>query len=170
MNKYDYTEEEIINYVNGIKVSNEFLEELESNADLQKEVSTLKNDLFLMENIEDSNMLKESKIKSAINIKDGIIDYILYFSKLTPLASRGDDNNEEDKKIKDIYLYKNIEIYKSGSEYYINISNIKNFCIIEHNGEKIVNILSKKDNYSYILKKGNYNIKADDYEASINIE
>ncbi|WP_300716639.1 hypothetical protein [uncultured Brachyspira sp.] len=170
MNKYDYTEEEIINYVNGIKVSNEFLEELESNADLQKEVSTLKNDLFLMENIEDSNMLKESKIKSAINIKDGIIDYILYFSKLTPLASRGDDNSEEDKKIKDIYVYKNIEIYKSGSEYYINISNIKNFCIIEHNGDKIVNILSKKDNYSYILKKGNYNIKADGYEASINIE
>ena len=59
MSKYNYTEEEIINYVNGIKVSDDFLQELESNADLQREVSSLKNDLFLMENIEDSNMLKD---------------------------------------------------------------------------------------------------------------
>ena len=39
MSKYNYTEEEIINYVNGIKVSDDFLKELESNTDLQKEVS-----------------------------------------------------------------------------------------------------------------------------------
>ena len=166
MSKYNYTEEEIINYVNGIKVSDDFLEELESNADLQREVSSLKNDLFLMENIEDSNMLKESKIKPIINIKDSIIDYMLYFSKLTPLASRG----EEDNKIKDIYVYKNIEIYKSDNQYYINISNIKNWCVIEYNGEKIVNIFGQKDNYSSELKNGNYNIKSDNDEVSINIE
>ena len=166
MGKYNYTEEEIINYVNGIKVSNDFLEELESNADLQREVSSLKNDLFLMENIEDSNMLKESKIKPIINIKNSIIDYILYFSKLTPLASRG----EEDNKIKDIYVYKNIEIYKSDNQYYININNIKNWCVIEYNGEKIVNIFGQRDNYSSELKKGNYNIKLDNDEVSINIE
>uniref|UniRef100_UPI003F4B2221 hypothetical protein n=1 Tax=Brachyspira catarrhinii TaxID=2528966 RepID=UPI003F4B2221 len=166
MSKYNYTEEEIINYVNGIKVSDDFLQELESNADLQREVSSLKNDLFLMENIEDSNMLKESKIKPIINIKDSIIDYMLYFSKLTPLASRG----EEDNKIKDIYVYKNIEIYKSDNQYYINISNIKNWCVIEYNGEKIVNIFGQKDNYSSELKNGNYNIKVDNDEISINIE
>ena len=166
MSKYNYTEEEIINYVNGIKVSDDFLKELESNVDLQREVSSLKNDLFLMENIEDSNMFKESKIKSIINIKNGIIDYMLYFSKLTPLASRGED----DKKIKDIYVYKNIEIYKSDNKYYININNIKNWCIIEYNGEKIVNIFGERDNYSSDLKNGNYNIKADDNEVSINIE
>ena len=166
MSKYNYTEEEIINYVNGIKVSDDFLQELESNADLQREVSSLKNDLFLMENIDDSNMLKESKIKPIINIKDSIIDYMLYFSKLTPLASRG----EEDNKIKDIYVYKNIEIYKSDNQYYININNIKNWCVIEYNGEKIVNIFGQRDNYSSELKKGNYNIKADNDEVSINIE
>ncbi|AEM21498.1 hypothetical protein Bint_0873 [Brachyspira intermedia PWS/A] len=166
MSKYNYTEEEIINYVNGIKVSDDFLEELESNADLQREVSSLKNDLFLMENIEDSNMLKESKIKPIINIKDSIIDYMLYFSKLTPLASRG----EEDNKIKDVYVYKNIEIYKSDNQYYINISNIKNWCVIEYNGEKIVNIFGQRDNYSSELKNGNYNIKVDNDEVSINIE
>ena len=166
MSKYNYTEEEIINYVNGIKVSDDFLQELESNADLQREVSSLKNDLFIMENIEDSNMLKESKIKPVINIKDSIIDYMLYFSKLTPLASRG----EEDNKIKDIYVYKNIEIYKSDNQYYININNIKNWCVIEYNGEKIVNIFGQRDNYSSELKKGNYNIKADNDEVSINIE
>ena len=166
MGKYNYTEEEIINYVNGIKVSDDFLQELESNADLQREVSSLKNDLFLMENIEDSNMLKESKIKPIINIKDSIIDYMIYFSKLTPLASRG----EEDNKIKDIYVYKNIEIYKSDNQYYININNIKNWCVIEYNGEKIVNIFGQRDNYSSELKKGNYNIKLDNDEVSINIE
>ncbi|MEI0557597.1 hypothetical protein [Brachyspira intermedia] len=166
MSKYNYTEEEIINYVNGIKVSDDFLQELESNADLQREVSSLKNDLFLMENIEDSNMLKESKIKPIINIKDSIIDYMLYFSKLTPLASRGEENN----KIKDVYVYKNIEIYKSDNQYYINISNIKNWCVIEYNGEKIVNIFGQKDNYSSELKNGNYNIKLDNDEVSINIE
>ena len=166
MSKYNYTEEEIINYVNGIKVSDDFLQELESNAALQREVSSLKNDLFLMENIEDSNMLKESKIKPIINIKDSIIDYMIYFSKLTPLASRG----EEDNKIKDIYVYKNIEIYKSDNQYYININNIKNWCVIEYNGEKIVNIFGQRDNYSSELKKGNYNIKLDNDEVSINIE
>ncbi|CRF32301.1 hypothetical protein BRSU_0704 [Brachyspira suanatina] len=166
MSKYNYTEEEIINYVNGIKVSDDFLQELESNSDLQREVTSLKNDLFLMENIEDSNMLKESKIKPIINIKDSIIDYMLYFSKLTPLASRG----EEDNKIKDIYVYKNIEIYKSDNQYYINISNIKNWCVIEYNGEKIVNIFGQRDNYSSELKNGNYNIKVDNDEVSINIE
>ena len=166
MSKYNYTEEEIINYVNGIKVSDDFLQELESNADLQREVSSLKNDLFLMENIEDSNMLKESKIKPIINIKDSIINHMLYFSKLTPLASRG----EEDNKIKDVYVYKNIEIYKSDNQYYINISNIKNWCVIEYNDEKIVNIFGQKDNYSSELKKGNYNIKIDNDEVSINIE
>lgn len=166
MSRYNYTEEEIINYVNGIKVSDDFLKELESNTDLQKEVSSLKNDLFLMENVKDSDMFKESKMKSTINIKNGIIDYMLYFTALTPLASRGTD----DKNIKDIYVYKNIEIYKSNDEYYINISNIKNWCVIEYNGEKIVNIFGERDNYSSNLKNGNYNIKVDDYEASINIE
>ncbi|EKV57016.1 hypothetical protein [Brachyspira hampsonii] len=166
MNKYDYTKEEIINYVNGIKVSDDFLKELELNADLQREVSSLRNDLFLMENIEDSDMLKEVKIKPIINIKDSIINYMLYFSKLTPLSSRG----EEDSKIKDIYVYKNIEIYKSNNQYYINISNIKNWCVMEYNGEKIVNIFGQKDNYSSSLKNGSYNIKVDDAEVSINIE
>ena len=119
-----------------------------------------------MENVKDSDMFKESKMKSTINIKNGIIDYMLYFTALTPLASRGTD----DKNIKDIYVYKNIEIYKSNDEYYINISNIKNWCVIEYNGEKIVNIFGERDNYSSNLKNGNYNIKVDDYEASINIE
>ena len=164
MDKNNYTEEEIINYVNGIKVSDNFLNMLETNEELQRKVSSLKNDLFIMENIEDSNMFIESKKKSAISIKDGIIDYMLYFSRISPMASRGDDNNN------DIYVYKNIEISKSGNEYFININDIKNWCVIEHNGEKIVNIFGQKYNYSAALKKGLYNIKIDNDECSINIE
>ncbi|WP_300369896.1 hypothetical protein [Brachyspira sp.] len=167
MSKYNYTEEEIINYVNGIRVSDDFLKELEINTDLQIKVSSLKNDLFLMENLEDSNMFEESKRKSVLNIKDGIVDYMLYFSKLTPLTSRGED----DKKIKDIYVYKNIEIFKNNDEYSININDIKNWCIVECNGEKTVNIFGQRDNYSFVInRKGKYNIKVDDYETSINIE
>ena len=89
---------------------------------------------------------------------------MLYFSRISPMASRGDDNNN------DIYVYKNIEISKSGNEYFININDIKNWCVIEHNGEKIVNIFGQKDNYSAALKKGLYNIKIDNDECSINIE
>lgn len=163
MDKYNYTEEEIINYVNGIKVSDEFLKALETDIYLQKEVSSLKNDLFIMENVEDSNMFQDSKQKSIISIKNNIVDYMLYFSKITPLASRGNKNNE-------IYVFKNIEISKSNDEYYINISNIKNWCVIDHNGEKIVNIFGEKDNYSTTLKNGVYNIKVDNYECAINIE
>lgn len=165
MGKYNYTEEEIINYVNGIEVSDDFLKALESNTDLQREVSSLKNDLFLMENIEDSNMFNESKRKSIMNIKEGIIDYMMYFSRLTPLASRGDNETKE------TYVYKNIEIYKNNDEYCINIINIKNWCVIKCNGENIVEIFGERENYSFVIsKKGNYTIKADDYEASINIE
>ena len=163
MDKYNYTEEEIINYVNGIKASDEFLKALEIDISLQKEVSSLKNDLFIMENVEDSDMFKESKQKSIINIRNNIIDYMLYFSKITPLASRGDKENE-------IYVFKNIEISKSNNEYYINISNIKNWCVIDYNGEKIVNIFGEKDNYSTTLKNGTYNIKVDNYECTVNIE
>ena len=161
--KYNYTEEEIINYVNGLKVSDDFLNELELNTELQRKVSSLKNDLFIMENIDDSNMFNEVRKKSIINIKNNVIDYMLYFSRISPLISRGNNENE-------IYIYNNIEISKSNDEYYLNIRNIKNWCIIDYNGEKIVNIIGEKNDYSLNLKKGNYNIKVDNYESNINIE
>ena len=161
--KYNYTEEEIINYVNGIKVSDEFINELEINTDLQREVSSLRNDIFIMENVKDSEMFNEEKKKSVINIKNNEVDYMLYFSRVTPLLSRGSNENEK-------YIYNNIEISKNGNEYHINIKDIKNWCIIDYNGEKIVNIIEQKDNYSMFLKKGKYNIKVDDYESSITVD
>ena len=160
---YNYTEEEIINYVNGIKVSYEFINELEINTDLQREVSSLRNDIFIMENVKDSEMFNEEKKKSVINIKNNEVDYMLYFSRVTPLLSRGSNENEK-------YIYNNIEISKNGNEYHINIKDIKNWCIIDYNGEKIVNIIEQKDNYSMFLKKGKYNIKVDDYESSITVD
>ena len=161
--KYNYTEEEIINYVNGIKVSDEFINELEINTDLQREVSSLRNDMFIMENVKDSEMFNEEKKKSVINIKNNEVDYMLYFSRVTPLLSRGSNENEK-------YIYNNIEISKNGNEYHINIKDIKNWCIIDYNGEKIVNIIGQKDNYSMFLKKGKYNIKVDDYESNITVD
>ena len=163
--KLKYYEEEIIKYLDGIKVSEEFLDELENNLELQMKVNKLKSDLFVMENIKDSEMLDLTEKKSSIKIKNNKIESMSFFSIIKPLAARGynDDKNET-------YIFNNIEINKNGKEYYLNIRDIKNYCIIEFNKEKIVNISGKKDNYSMELKNGNYNIKVDGYESNINIE
>ena len=163
--KLKYYEEEIIKYLDGIKVSEEFLDELENNLELQIKVNNLKSDLFIMENINDSEMFNLTEKKSSIKIKNNIIESISFFLVMKPPAARG--NKEEDNEI---YIFNNIEINKNGKEYYLNIRDIKNYCIIEYNKEKIVNLSGKKDNYSMELKNGNYNIKSDGYESNINIE
>lgn len=166
--KYD---KEIIKYVDGLKVSEEFLNELENNLELQTKVNNLKSDLFIMENIKDSEMFDITEKKSEIKIKNNIIESMSFFLKMQPLASRGDNNDNDE-----IYIFNNIEISKNDKEYYLNIRDIKNYCIIEYgkkeeyNKEKIVNISGKKDNYSMELKNGHYNIKVDGYESNINIE
>ena len=163
--KLKYYEEEIIKYLDGIKVSEEFLDELENNLELQMKVNKLKSDLFVMENIKDSEMLDLTEKKSSIKIKNNKIESMSFFSIMKPLAARGDNDDKNET-----YIFNNIEINKSGKEYYLNIRDIKNYCIIEFNKEKIVNISGKKDNYSMELKNGNYNIKLDGYQSNINIE
>ena len=163
--KLKYYEEEIIKYLDGIKVSEEFLDELENNLELQMKVNKLKSDLFVMENIEDSQMLDLTEKKSSIKIKNNKIESMSFFSIMKPLAARGDNDDKNET-----YIFNNIEINKNGKEYYLNIRDIKNYCVIEFNKEKIVNISGKKDNYSMELKNGNYNIKLDGYQSNINIE
>ena len=163
--KLKYYEEEIIKYLDGIKVSEEFLDELENNLELQMKVNKLKSDLFVMENIKDSEMLDLTEKKSSIKIKNNMIESMSFFSIMKPLAARGDNDDKNET-----YIFNNIEINKNGKEYYLNIRDIKNYCVIEFNKEKIVNISGKKDNYSMELKNGNYNIKLDGYESNINIE
>lgn len=161
--KLKYYEKEVIKYIDGIKASKEFLNELENNPELQMKVNKLKSDLFIMENINDSEMFDLTERKSSIKIKNNKIESMSFFSIMKPLAVRGDDKNE-------IYIFNNIEINKNDKEYYLNIRDIKDYCIIEFNKEKIVNISGKKDNYSMELKSGNYYIKVDGYESNINIE
>ena len=163
--KLKYYEEEIIKYLDGIKVSEEFLDELENNLELQMKVNKLKSDLFVMENIKDSEMLDLTEKKSSIKIKNNMIESMSFFSIMKPLAVRGDNDDKNET-----YIFNNIEINKNGKEYYLNIRDIKNYCVIEFNKEKIVNISGKKDNYSMELKNGNYNIKLDGYQSNINIE
>lgn len=158
-------EEEILKYIDGLKVSKEFLNELENNFELQIKVNNLKSDLFLTKNIKDSEMFDITERISKINIKNNIIESMAFFSKIKPIAARG--NKEDDNET---YIFNNIEICKNNGEYYLNIRDIKNYCIIEYNKEKIVNISGEKDNYSMELKNGNYNIKVDNCQANINIE
>lgn len=158
-------EEEILKYIDGLKVSKEFLNELENNFELQIKVNNLKSDLFLTKNIKDSEMFDITDKKSEINIKNNIIESMSFFSKMKLLAARGDKEDDNE-----IYIFNNIEIGKNNGEYYLNIRDIKNYCIIEYNKEKIVNISGEKDNYSMELKNGNYNIKVDNCQANINIE
>ncbi|MEI0531838.1 hypothetical protein R4I97_09780 [Brachyspira pilosicoli] len=157
-------EEDIIRYVSGLEVSKEFLSLLENDINIQNRVNSLRFDLFVMENIEDSDMFEKSINKASIKIKNGIIDSFNYFSILTPLLSRGEENTEKS------YIYKNIEISKYENEYYLNIRDIKKYCIIHKNKEEIVNIFGDKDSYELKLDNGNYNIKTDYYECDINIE
>ena len=152
--KLKYYEKEVIKYIDGIKASKEFLNELENNPELQMKVNKLKSDLFIMENINDSEMFDLTERKSSIKIKNNKIESMSFFSIMKPLAVRGDDKNE-------IYIFNNIEINKNDKEYYLNIRDIKNYCVIEFNKEKIINISGEKDNYSMELKNGNYNIKVD---------
>ena len=161
--KLKYYEKEVIKYIDGIKASKEFLNELENNPELQMKVNKLKSDLFIMENINDSEMFDLTERKSSIKIKNNKIESMYFFSIMKPLAVRGDDKNE-------IYIFNNIEINKNDKEYYLNIRDIKDYCIIEFNKEKIVNIYGKKDNYSMELKSGNYYIKVDGCDSNINIE
>ena len=157
-------EEEIIRYVSGLEVSKEFLSLLENDINIQNRANSLRLDLFVMENIEDSDMFEKSINKASIKIKNGIIDNFNYFSILTPLLSRGENNTEKS------YIYKNIEISKYENEYYLNIRDIKKYCIIHKNKEEIVNIWGDKDSYELKLDNGDYNIKTDYYECDINIE
>ena len=157
-------EEDIIRYVSGLEVSKEFLSLLENDVNIQKRVNSLRFDLFVMENIEDSDMFEKSINKASIKIKNGIIDSFNYFSILTPLLSRGENNTEKS------YIYKNIEISKYENEYYLNIIDIKKYCIIHKNKEEIINIWGDKESYELKLDSGDYNIKTDYYECDINIE
>ena len=163
--KLKYYEEEIIKYLDGIKVSEEFLDELENNLELQIKVNKLKSDLFIMENIKDSEIFDLTEKKSSIKIKNNIIESMSFFSITKPLAARGDNDDKNET-----YIFNNIEINKNGKEYYLNIRDIKNYCVIEFNKEKIVNISGEKNNYSMELKNGIYNIKVDGCESNINIE
>ena len=163
--KLKYYEKEVIKYIDGIKASKEFLNELENNPELQMKVNKLKSDLFIMENIKDSEMLDLTQKKSSIKIKNNIIESMTFFSITKPLDARGDNDYKNET-----YIFNNIEINKNGKEYYLNIRDIKNYCVIEFNKEKIINISGEKDNYSMELKNGNYNIKVDGYESNINIE
>ncbi|WP_157149988.1 hypothetical protein [Brachyspira sp. SAP_772] len=157
-------EEEIIRYVSDLEVSKEFLSLLENDINIQNRVNSLRFDLFVMDNIEDSNMFEKSINKASIKIKNGIIDSFNYFSILTPLLSRGENNTEKS------YIYKNIEISKYENEYYLNIRDIKKYCIIHKNKEEIINIWGDKESYELKLVDGDYNIKTDYYECDINIE
>ena len=97
-------EEEIIKYLDGIKVSEEFLDELENNLELQMRVNNLKSDLFIMKNIKDSEIFDITEKESEINIKNNIVESMAFFSKIKPLEARGDKDNE-------IYIFNNSNHY-----------------------------------------------------------
>ena len=114
-----YEEEEILKYIDGLKVSKEFLNELENNFEIQIKVNNLKSDLFLTKNIKDSEMFDITERISEINIKNNIIESMAFFSKIKPLEARGDKEDDNE-----IYIFNNIEIGKNNGEYYLNIRKI----------------------------------------------
>lgn len=157
-------EKELLRYIEGLSVSKEFLEALEDDPILQKKVTELKSDIYFMEHINDSDMLNLIDKKASIEIENGNAGFISAFMRITPLPSRGEDDNLS------IYTYRNIELIIRNKTYKINISNIKMWCIIEKDGKKIVNIMSKKDGYDMEISKGQYIVKVDGLEAKLTVK
>lgn len=156
-------EEDIMRYSDGLSVSKEFLKALEHNVSLQASVLTIKSDMYFIKNIEDSPMFNFIEKKSGIVVRNNIIDYITAFVKITPLLARGEGEVS-------VYSFKNIEFIIERGIYTLNINKIKKWCVIEKNGKKIVNIFSKKENYSIEIERGDYLVKVDDIESRIKIE
>lgn len=151
--------DEILRYVSNLKVSKDFLNELEVNKDLQIEVTNLKNDLFIMENVSDSDMFLNTYKKPEIVVKDNIIESFTLFFRNTPLLARGNNSNTT-------YISDNVEVSVMDTKTYINIKSIIKSCIIKYNNDILVE--TSNSTYStHLEKKGNYTIIVDNKEYSI---
>ncbi len=181
----DFTEE-VLKYVDGLDVSEQFLKELQTNEVLIRQVSSLQSDIEINMSLEDSQLSKkalenlhkkDSKfsliIESVKNISTAVENktgYFLYsvssavgFNNIVPQASRNDSSQK-----KSVYLCKNIEVTILEKTILLSIKSIKEKCSVIHNN-KIILSLSNRKNVDIELKKGDYIICVDNYEANIYI-
>lgn len=163
-------EDEVLKYVEGKKVSNSFLDRLEKDLELQRKVTLLKDDLMLMDRLNDSSMFHSIKEKPRIVIKNNSVIEYAFFTFVTPLTVRSVNeikNKTEEKKDNIIYSYKNIEVTIIDGKTLLYINKIKNILKIYKDKKIILNIEANYDNYSIVLKKGNYVVEVDSYTSDI---
>ena len=161
-------EYEILKYVEGKKVSEEFLNTLNNDVSLQNEILMLKTDIYFMNNVKSSSLFNtvSNKSKIVINDKNEVsLESLFLFTPITALNAR-DLNNEKQK----VYAYKNIELHIKKDSIFMIVNEIKNGLVILKDGKNIVNIKGSEKKYSSILEKGDYLIKFNDNEASILIK
>jgi len=161
-------EYEILKYVEGKNVSEEFLTTLNNDTCLQNEILMLKTDIYFMNNVKSSSLFSTISNKSKIIIDDKSevrLESLLLFTHITELNAR--DKSNQNKKI---YAYKNIELHIKKDSIFMIVNEIKNGLFVLKNGKNIVSIKGNETRYSSILEKGEYLIKFNDNEASILIE
>ena len=161
-------EYEMLKYVEGKEVSNEFLNTLNNDLALQNEILMLKTDIYFMNNVKSSSLFNivSNKSKIVINDKSEVcLESLLLFTTVTELNAR--DLSDEKQKI---YAYKNIELHIKKDSIFMIVNEIKNGLVIIKDGKNIVNIKGSDKIYSSILEKGDYLIKFNDNEASVLIE
>ncbi len=161
-------EYEMLKYVEGKEVSNEFLNTLNNDVALQNEILMLKTDIYFMNNVKSSSLFNivSNKSKIVINDKSEVcLESLLLFTTVTELNAR--DLSDEKQKI---YAYKNIELHIKKDSIFMIVNEIKNGLVIIKDGKNIVNIKGSDKIYSSILEKGDYLIKFNDNEASVLIE
>lgn len=160
---------EILKYAEGKKVSNKFLSRLQKDIKLQKEVTELKNDILLMEKLENSPMFNLIKEKSRLVIKNNSIIENILFSFTTPLTARSAEINKN-KKENIIYSFKNIEINIINNEVILHINKIQNYLKIQKDKKEILNIEAGYNYYRSLLEKGYYFIDTDGNTSEIVIK
>lgn len=161
-------EYEILKYIEGKNVSEEFLTTLNNDTSLQNEILMLKTDIYFMNNVKSSSLFNTISNKSKIVIDDESevrLENLILFTPITELNAR--DNSNQNQKI---YAYKNIELHIKKDSIFMIVNEIKNGLVVLKDGKNIVSIKGSETRYSSILEKGEYLIKFSDNEASILIE
>lgn len=170
----DYTEE-IMRYIDGLGISKEFENSIKKDKKLAKKVATLKQDMFLMNKVANSNLMSSSSekrsyitieyIKNAINEFEYITKTKIGFISALAMPSR----NIAKEKQKDIYTCGNIEVAIKNKKVYLKINNIKGTCVIKKGKDIFVKTKSKKT-LEMELDSAIYTVDVDGHRSKIKIK
>lgn len=164
--KYKHFEKEIYNYAEGKKISAAFLKALEEDPALWRYAQTLRDDMMLMENVDDAisykRALPEERIVFSLTRKGFEIIQQAGFSVLTPAFARGTHSSTR-------LISETIEIQKTDSTHFtLIIFSVKNHCALWQKKRRIYEKHGAAENLRITnLEKGKYHLIVDKKEIPI---